>query len=391
MKKNNLSYQYQNVSGPSQLLSHASFSKEQHCETPFKVVFVLLENFSMAAFTNAVDVLTTTNLINNNELVKFTHVCLEGNHVLSDVGLEIKTRESLEEALRADLDMLVICGGYRTPLINSLTLESVLTRCARRQKWIGGIWNGIYHVANTGLLDGRTCTAHPENLALLKELFPKTDVSTKSYEIDGRFFSSSGPNSTMKVMLELVDTLFGDSLKLGVDEILACDTYTDVDDHLIKKYKHRALPASLRSALELMESNIEEPLSLEEVAAYISISRRHMERLFSRYFEISPSRFYLELRLSRGRQLLLQSDRSIAEISIACGFLSSTHFSHSFRDLFGMSPTKMRLSSIRSWLPNSNPKTSRSHRAFDQAQGEQSKALPLPERKMEPLLEGHFI
>ena len=91
-----------------------------------------------------------------------------------------------------------------------------------------------------------------------------------------------------------------------------------------------------------MESNIDDPLNIDELAGFIGISRRQIERLFHRYISVTPSRYYLELRLTRARQLLQQSGLSVSEISTACGFVSTTHFSRSYRRLFGQPPVNTR-------------------------------------------------
>jgi len=52
--------------------------------------------------------------------------------------------------------------------------------------------------------------------------------------------------------------------------------------------------------------HVEEPLALEELASYVGVSRRQLERLFKRYWAGCRTRYYLELRLRRARELLLQ-------------------------------------------------------------------------------------
>ncbi|MEH6652193.1 MAG: helix-turn-helix domain-containing protein [Motiliproteus sp.] len=91
-----------------------------------------------------------------------------------------------------------------------------------------------------------------------------------------------------------------------------------------------------------MGSNIEEPLTIDELASYANVSRRRVERLFQTHLDSSPSRYYLELRITHARRLLLQGTDSIANIAIASGFVSSTHFSHCFKDYFDLSPSQAR-------------------------------------------------
>jgi len=98
-------------------------------------------------------------------------------------------------------------------------------------------------------------------------------------------------------------------------------------------------------AAELMEANIREPISQEELATYIGLSRRQLQRLFQRYLACTPSSYYLKIRLQRARQLLRQSSNSIVEISVSTGFVSSSHFSKAYREMFGLSTSSERLES----------------------------------------------
>ena len=94
--------------------------------------------------------------------------------------------------------------------------------------------------------------------------------------------------------------------------------------------------------IELMENNLEEPIGLDELAVFVDVSRRQLERMFLKYLNCSPSRYYLKLRLDRARQLLKQSSMPIVEISTACGFVSTPHFSRCYRKHIGISPRDER-------------------------------------------------
>ena len=91
-----------------------------------------------------------------------------------------------------------------------------------------------------------------------------------------------------------------------------------------------------------MESNIEEPISLDELARHVGVSRRQLERLFQKHLNCVPTRYYLEVRLARARQLLLQTSISIVDVAFACGFVSAPHFSKCYRDYYGIPPREER-------------------------------------------------
>jgi len=95
---------------------------------------------------------------------------------------------------------------------------------------------------------------------------------------------------------------------------------------------------------QLMEENIEKPLSLDEIASATGLSRRQIERLFKRHLNCVPKRYYLQLRLRRARELLLQTSMPIIDITTACGFQSPPHFSRCYRAQFGCPPSAERQS-----------------------------------------------
>jgi len=93
---------------------------------------------------------------------------------------------------------------------------------------------------------------------------------------------------------------------------------------------------------QLMEENIEKPLSLENIAKSTGLSRRQIERLFKKDLKCVPKRYYLEIRLRRARELLLQTAMPIMDITAACGFQSPPHFSKCYRNQFGHPPSAER-------------------------------------------------
>nr|WP_306416213.1 helix-turn-helix domain-containing protein [Allorhizobium pseudoryzae] len=91
-----------------------------------------------------------------------------------------------------------------------------------------------------------------------------------------------------------------------------------------------------------MEGHLAEPLSLVEIADAVGLSRRQIERLFRQEMGRSPARYYLEIRLDRARHLLVQSSMPVVEVAVACGFVSASHFSKCYREVYNRSPQQER-------------------------------------------------
>ena len=98
----------------------------------------------------------------------------------------------------------------------------------------------------------------------------------------------------------------------------------------------------LVNIIQTMERNTEDPISPSDLARGVNMSTRQLERLFRRYLNRSPKRYYMELRLEKARNLLLQTDMSVINVALACGFTSPSHFSKCYRSHFNRTPYRER-------------------------------------------------
>jgi transcriptional regulator GlxA family with amidase domain len=216
-------------------------------------------------------------------------------------------------------------------------------RCRSAPCW-GGVGAGVLWLAETGAFTGvRT--------ALTWSLYPDADaisdqalLSPHLFEIDGARLSCCGGGASIDFALTLVDILFGATVQAQVKEILCVDRVRGQEERqrVALQARFGVLQPKLTEAVTLMEANIEEPLSTDEIAQLAGVSRRQLERLFKQYLGSLPSRYYLELRLKRARQLLRDTNHSIVQVGLMCGFSSGSHFSTAFGAQFGKTPREER-------------------------------------------------
>jgi transcriptional regulator GlxA family with amidase domain len=222
-------------------------------------------------------------------------------------------------------------------------LRTVIARCRAAPCW-GGVGAGVLWLAEAGALNGA-------RVALPWSLYPDVDMradqallSPHLYEIDGARVTCCGGAASIDFALTLVDLLFGATVQAQVKEILCVDRVRGPDERqrVALQARFGVLQPKLTEAVTLMEANIEEPLSTDEIAQLAGVSRRQLERLFKQYLGSLPSRYYLELRLQRARQLLRDTNHSIVQVGLMCGFSSGSHFSTAFGALFGNTPREER-------------------------------------------------
>jgi len=222
-------------------------------------------------------------------------------------------------------------------------LRALAERCRSAACW-GGVGAGVLWLAETGVLNGA-------RTALPWSLYPDADAiadqstfSPHLFEIDGARLTCCGGAASLDFALTLVDLLFGATVQAQVKEILCVDRVRGAEERqrVALQARFGTLQPKLTEAVTLMEANIEEPLSTDEIAQLVGISRRQLERLFKQYLGSLPSRYYLELRLNRARQLLRDTNSSIVQVGLMCGFSSGSHFSTAFGALFGNTPREER-------------------------------------------------
>lgn len=241
-----------------------------------------------------------------------------------------------------------VCAGIDPHLFHDKATFSWLRQLVRHGSRIGGLCTGSHVLARAGLLNGYRCTIHWENLAGFSEEFPDADVSTRLFEINRDRLTCCGGTASLDLMLHLIAERHGHDLSTAVAEQFIHAGGHDPGDpqRMTLRRRLRVSHPKLIAVIQQMESNLEEPLSCEELASSVGLSTRQVERLFRKYLGCAPARYYLDLRLKRARLLLSQTSMSILDVSVACGFVSASHFSKCYREHFGVTPRAERLPAL---------------------------------------------
>ena len=311
---------------------------------PQQIGFLLVPSFSMIAFASAVEPLRLANRTSGKALYSWLLLSRDGGPVTASNGIILHPDASMESAEARHLQMLIVCSGIGGHLYEDRAVFSWLRRVERQGMDVGALCTGSHILARAGLLDGYRCTIHWENLTGFAEEFPDIEVTSELFEIDRNRFTCSGGTAALDMMLNLIARQHGHELAAAVSDQFIHERIRDQHDH-----QRMALPARLGvrhpkliAVIKLMQENLEEPFGRGDLARRVDLSTRQLERLFGKYLKRSPARYYLELRLDRARLLLLQTNMSVIDVALACGFVSASHFSKCYRDFFGKTPRKER-------------------------------------------------
>ncbi len=310
-------------------------------------VFLLVPGLSMMSLASAIEPLRSLNRLVGRDAYQWRLATLDGSPVEASNGIPFQAQRA--DAALADADYFFVCGGLRIQLPDERRYLAILRQAVRRSIDVGSLSTGTYLLARAGLLSGYRCTIHWENRPAFQEEFPEVNCTGKIYEIDRDRLTCSGGTAAMDMMLHLIADRHGVELSRGVANQFHHEHIRDEreDQRGGRRESLAHLPPKLRTAIEIMGRQIEEPLPLPTIARRAKVSPRQLERLFLTYVKATPLRYYMQLRIDHARELLLYSDRPIIEIAVSVGFTSTSHFAGWYRRIYGVRPSEVRTRSRR--------------------------------------------
>jgi transcriptional regulator GlxA family with amidase domain len=307
-----------------------------------RFAFLTLPNYSLIAVTNALEVLRMANRVAGRDIYEWSIASLDGRPVPASSGLELAPTIALDKI--GKVEILFVCGGIDVRAAVSNPLLAALRRLGERRVGLGALCTGGYALARAGLLDNYRATIHWENLPALREEFPRVQLNDQVFSIDRDRYTASGGTAPLDLMLNLIQLKHGLRISQQVSEQFVLERVRSDRDRQYVPLRAQvgSSHGNMIRVAQLMEENIEKPLSLERIAHSTGLSRRQIERLFRRHLDCVPKRYYLEMRLRRARELLLQTAMPIMDVTTSCGFKSPPHFSRCYRAQFGYPPSEER-------------------------------------------------
>ena len=296
----------------------------------------------MMSFAAAIEPLRLANRLAGRTLYDWRLVGPGGTSVRCSNGASLTLDADLLETQRNDT--ILVCGGVDVARAASRPVMAWLRREERRGARMGALCTGAWVLAEAGLLEGRRATIHWENQDSFAEEFPDVTLVRTVFVEDGNRLTAAGGTAAIDMMLRQIARDHGNDLASRVADQMIHTSIRSEDDHqrLSIPIRIGARHPRLAQVVARMEANIEDPVSPARLASEAGMSPRQLERLFARYLGRSPKRHYMALRLERAHNLLAQTEMSVLEIALACGFASTAHFSKCYRAEYGSTPYRKR-------------------------------------------------
>ncbi|WP_171131077.1 MULTISPECIES: GlxA family transcriptional regulator [unclassified Ruegeria] len=307
-----------------------------------RFVFLLVEEFSHLAFSCAVEPLRIANLVSGQDLYEWAFVSENGETATCSNGTVTLVQGGLDAIGKSD--RLFVLSGINMRDHVSRRLLAALRRERVRGANIGALCSGAWLLAEAGFLDEMQAAIHWEYHDSFMEAFPEVNLVRSVFVADEKHITASGGTATADLMLHLIEQDHGGDLAVAVADQMVYNAVRNAtaEQRVSLQSRNGMRNAHLAKAIQTMQARIENPVSPSEIAADLGISTRQLERLFGKYLNASPKKYFMEMRLDRARNLLLQSEASVTDVAIACGFENPGHFSRVYRANFGITPQMQR-------------------------------------------------
>ncbi|MFC3150159.1 GlxA family transcriptional regulator [Litoribrevibacter euphylliae] len=313
-----------------------------------KQVFILLyDGVQLMDFGGPSEVLSVANALSPEPLYQVTYVTPNASgKVQTSAYLEVTAQPFF---IPKEIDLLILPGAHESVMEEVLKDKQILrwiSDVAKISKIKASICMGCFFLGEVGLLKDRKVTTHWDGLSRLKQSYPEAIVQDNIlYVNEGDIWTSAGITSGVDMMLAMVMKDCGPELALAVARVLVVYLLRQGGQAQFSMpidFQSKSKDASLISLISWLETRLDKPTSVDDMAKFTLNSVRTLHRNCVNAFNMSPAQLLSELRLERGRTLLQDETLSVKQIAAQVGFNQTPTFSRAFSQRFGVSPRAYR-------------------------------------------------
>lgn len=271
--------------------------------------------------------------------------------VFSEDGHPVRTAEGLlldglaGPAQAGSADLLVLPAWYADLRDPSEDILRLIRSSHDRGIGIAGLCLGSFPVAAAGILDDRAAVTHWACADAFTRRFPRVNLEADALYIDHEdVLTSAGTASALDACLHVVRTRLGSAAAATVARHLVVAPHREGGQ---AQYIERPLPGHqgqgpISDVIDWALANLDQPLSVDDLAAHARMSRRNLTRRFREITGISPASWVTARRLDEARSLLETTTWTVERIARVCGFSNPVTLRQNFLTHYGTTPTSYR-------------------------------------------------
>lgn len=322
-------------------LSHA----KKRCQR--RVVFLAFPQIALLDLTGPWEVFSLANKIAGRDVEPYDLELVSGDNsamISSGGGITMESHR-LAKNCRGDINTLIVPATESVWDARASQFSPLLQRLAQRSRRIVSICGGAFLLAEAGLLDGKKATTHWRGAEDLATRFPNIDVQADSIFVkDGNVYTSAGVTAGIDLALALVEEDLGQAIALECARNLVVfirrpGGQSQFSTTLESQHAERDV---INELVAWAADNLCSDLSVQALAERAHMSERNFSRVFRSEVGQTPAAFVEKLRVEAARQRLEETDGSIDEIAVQCGYRSADSMRRSFQRVMKVAPSDYR-------------------------------------------------
>ncbi len=224
-------------------------------------------------------------------------------------------------------------------------MHDALRRAAERGAYLFSVCAGAYLLGEAGLLDGRECTTHWRHVDELQRRHPEARVRCNSlYVQDGRLLTSAGTAAGIDACLHLVRQEHGSAIATRLARRMVVPPHRDGGQSQYVEAPIAKVPeaATLEPVLEWLMGQLEQQITVDEMAARAGMASRTFARRFRAETGTTPHDWLTNQRVLLARRLLEETGLTVEMVADRAGFGDAAALRHHFTRRVGASPHAYR-------------------------------------------------
>ncbi len=257
----------------------------------------------------------------------------------------VHTDAQIKDVAQTDLVLVpALFGDMQEGIARNKALVPWIRQQYENGAEVASLCVGAFLLASTGLLDGKKCSTHWGFQNEFRELFPAVEVVDGSVITEEhRIYSSGGANSYWNLLLYLVEKYTDRATAILASKYFAIDIDRESQSAfaMFKGQKNHA-DAAIRQAQDHIEKNINERMSVDELADMVSVGRRSFERRFKHATNNSVLEYIQRIKIEAAKRSFENSRKNINEVMYDVGYTDTKAFRTIFKKITGLTPIEYR-------------------------------------------------
>jgi len=257
----------------------------------------------------------------------------------------INTSQLLKDVKKTDLVIIpALYGDMKTAIASNKKVLPWINEQYKNGAEVASLCVGAFLLASTGLLNGKKCSTHWGFQNEFREMFPDVEVIDGSIVTEEhRLYSSGGAMSYWNLLLYLVEKYTDRQTAILASKYFAVDIDRESQSAFAMFQGQRNhTDEAITTAQDFIEKNIQEKITIDELADLVSLGRRSFERRFRAATNNSVLEYINRVKIEFAKRSFESSRKNINEVMYAVGYTDTKAFRSVFKKITGLTPIEYR-------------------------------------------------